>query len=958
MATYAYDDFRVSFSLRDDGDYDLLGGCRTGTQVRAVFRLPLSPEELEQAVLGVARSRAAVRTRRASPVLESAMAASAPAAAPVVRDVGANRRSEIDGAKLGGLLADALFAGELGQAYEAALEEADRRIHGVRLTLSLADAPRLLSVPWEFLYRRPVFLASQRHTPVVRQLETGKRVPPPAIDTVVRVLAVIASPVDLPALQVDEERARVEQAVAAVALMGRVQLDWLDPATPRGLQQALRDGNYHVLHYVGHSDFTAEGDGLLYFEDAENHTSDVVDGTLLANLLSDQRMLRLVVLNSCEGARTTLDDPYAGVATTLVKLGVPAVVAMQFEISDDAAVLFAEELYANLIARQFPIDAAMAEARKAVFAEVGNGEWATPVLFVQDPDVALFDFRRQAEELPAPPPPRAEGARTLPPERATPLPSAGAPATVGRAGRVGRRWLVPAVIALVVVTVLATVLVVRTLWDGSEPIDYPTLELGADGVTVEAAQRLLRHHGAPDLRPSGVFDHDTEALLRDFERANDLPVDGILGPLTWSELVVNIRPGASGEAVIGSQLLLNANGAQPRLALDGVFGPRSQAATRAFEEVHGLPVDGIVDGEVWKRAAALAPPATFTSLPASPVTTTTTTAVAASTVDPDAPRTHSGFLAFVVEEQSGTHLRTVDPDAPGAEPGAATNRTGAVDDSPMWDPATNRLVFARRASPTDADVGVFYVVPGNGSDLGKQVARLITGRTGSERLPAWSPDGGLFYVATNRCSPAEPDCDDFIRLAHFDVSDERGEGAYVDDVRSLDTLRTRTDVLVAGPFDTVTALAADPVDASRLAVVDAEGLWIVDDGTATSLGPAAGTTALALTGDGQALVGAGADGGFTGVAMLRPDGSVLTSMTMTELIATSTDNTAIPPAAEIRSLSATGPDTLLGYLDDDDDALPGVLATIGVTGDTLTVRSVDPVPRAVASLGPVLAVAV
>ena len=52
-----------------------------------------------------------------------------------------------------------------------------------------------------------------------------------------------------------------------------------------------------------------------------------------------------------------MTDPYAGVATTLVQLGVPAVVAMQFEISDRAAIVFAEELYANLIARRDPIDA-------------------------------------------------------------------------------------------------------------------------------------------------------------------------------------------------------------------------------------------------------------------------------------------------------------------------------------------------------------------------------------------------------------------------------------------------------------------------------------------------------------------------------------------------------------------------------------------------------------------------
>ena len=173
---------------------------------------------------------------------------------------------------------------------------------------------------------------------------------------------------------------------------GQVRLDWLEPASPRSLRLALRDGNYHAIHYVGHSDFTAAGNGVIYLEDPDDGNAVEVDETLFANLLSDQNALRLVVLNSCEGARTTLTDPYAGVATTLVQLGVPAVVAMQFEISDRAAIVFAEELYTNLIGRRDPIDASVSEARKAIYSDVDKVEWATPVLFVRDPDVELFRF--------------------------------------------------------------------------------------------------------------------------------------------------------------------------------------------------------------------------------------------------------------------------------------------------------------------------------------------------------------------------------------------------------------------------------------------------------------------------------------------------------------------------------------------------------------------------------------
>ena len=140
---------------------------------------------------------------------------------------------------------------------------------------------------------------------------------------------------------------------------------------------------------------------MLFLDDGVGGAVEL-DSTELANLVGDQRDLRLVVLNSCEGARTTPTDPFAGVATTLLSLDVPAVVAMQFPISDEAAILFAEELYTNLIGRQDPIDAAVAEGRKAIYIEMGGMEWATPVLFMADPRVELFQIELPAAPLPAP----------------------------------------------------------------------------------------------------------------------------------------------------------------------------------------------------------------------------------------------------------------------------------------------------------------------------------------------------------------------------------------------------------------------------------------------------------------------------------------------------------------------------------------------------------------------------
>ena len=388
MSRYQYDDFRLTFAGRDGDGYPLRAE-HGGRHWNGQFVPPMSAGELEAAVLSVA-----ARCRGAH----------------VTRDVATGAPPEVDAVELGHALATALFDGEIGFAYGAAVDAVDRREgRGLRLTLSLSDAPELLSVPWEFLYRRPTFLAVQPHLPLVRHVEVGPIVEPPVIDDAVRILGVIASPSDLAPLDVGAERRRVEQAVSAMHALGRVRVDWLEPATPRSLRQALRDERYHAIHYVGHSDFQTHadgsGEGLLFLEDPDSGRAARLDSTMLANLLSDQVQLQLVVLNSCRGARTTLTDPFAGVATTLIQSGVPAVVAMQFEISDGAAIVFAEELYTNLIGRQDPIDAAVAEARKAIFVEVDELEWATPVLFLRDPEIQLFSFAVEAAATLPPPQP-------------------------------------------------------------------------------------------------------------------------------------------------------------------------------------------------------------------------------------------------------------------------------------------------------------------------------------------------------------------------------------------------------------------------------------------------------------------------------------------------------------------------------------------------------------------------
>ncbi len=107
-------------------------------------------------------------------------------------------------------------------------------------------------------------------------------------------------------------------------------------------------------------------------------------------MLHDHESLRVAILNACEGARTSRTDPFAGSAQSLVQQGIPAVIAMQFEIADDVASRFAHEFYGAL-ADGYPIDASLTEARKSIFAARHEVEWGTPVLYLRAPDGRIFD---------------------------------------------------------------------------------------------------------------------------------------------------------------------------------------------------------------------------------------------------------------------------------------------------------------------------------------------------------------------------------------------------------------------------------------------------------------------------------------------------------------------------------------------------------------------------------------
>ncbi len=298
---------------------------------------------------------------------------------------------------LGTKLFDAVVQGRVRDVFVSARSVARIKGNGLRVQLRLNDAPELGKLPWECLYDGQDFLALSDATPIVRYLDLPNPPRPMKVDLPLRILVTISAPDDLEPLNVEAEKGKVWQALSSLESAGLVELDFMPDAMMRTLQRTLRqaesqDRPYHVWHYIGHGDYDpATQSGKLLFSDPRGK-SRPIDGFQLGTLFNSYPQIRLVLLNACEGARSGDQDPFSGVSAALIERGIPAVVGMQFAISDQAAITFSEEFYAAMV-DGLPVDSAVTEARRAIFFQPNWVEWATPVIFMRMLDGHLFELQ-------------------------------------------------------------------------------------------------------------------------------------------------------------------------------------------------------------------------------------------------------------------------------------------------------------------------------------------------------------------------------------------------------------------------------------------------------------------------------------------------------------------------------------------------------------------------------------
>ena len=303
-----------------------------------------------------------------------------------------------DAAAYGALLGQNLFVDEqvrttFAQAQAAAQSQGQSlrlrlfvgpsapELHGLRWeTLRLpgqtganGDAAPALAMSETILFSR--YLSSQDWRPVQLRAEAE-----------LRALVVVAGPdlSDYPGLAAVDVAAEVARAQAGLGEMESSILATASNAAERvtldNISQRLREAEHDILYLVCHGTLVG-GSPWLWLEDDAGDVQRVSGSELVTRLRELERRPRLVVLASCQSAGGTMTDEgaLAALGPRLAEAGIPAVLAMQGNITMQTVAAFMPVFFREL-RRDGQIDRATSVARGAVR---GRPDWWMPALFLR-----------------------------------------------------------------------------------------------------------------------------------------------------------------------------------------------------------------------------------------------------------------------------------------------------------------------------------------------------------------------------------------------------------------------------------------------------------------------------------------------------------------------------------------------------------------------------------------------
>jgi hypothetical protein len=173
-------------------------------------------------------------------------------------------------------------------------------------------------------------------------------------------------------VDVESERAVIEQATLFAREAGLLHLLIEDFITPMRVQQALMRFRPHIVHYIGHGGYDERIGGVLLWEDEQGHELPFTDRRL-ADLLRPRG------LHACQTGRRDARSDMLGMAGTLMREGIPAVLAQQGSFTY-ASSQRASEIWYTALTSGLGFADALFEVRQAL-VQADRPDWAGPILY-------------------------------------------------------------------------------------------------------------------------------------------------------------------------------------------------------------------------------------------------------------------------------------------------------------------------------------------------------------------------------------------------------------------------------------------------------------------------------------------------------------------------------------------------------------------------------------------------
>lgn len=294
-------------------------------------------------------------------------------------------------------LFNSLFHDEVRVLYDEKKRDAVRNNKILRLRLNILP-PELVILPWEILYDERIYddgqisgylcLERKPNIVIIRTIDhvsSKKSLPKKPLRNEVsrplHILGMVASPTTLPFLDIEKEQYTIQEALQSLIAQQQVQLRW-KPGRYAALEEIrLAAEHYDIFHFAGHGLWDEKSERGQLAVEGERRQPRYVPADHWHRFL--QSSTKLVVLNACETAFGNRFNSFSNIASSLIKVGFPAVIAMQFKITDTASLKFSKAFYTSL-ARSESVDEAIIAAREAIYLadeETNPLDWAAPIFF-------------------------------------------------------------------------------------------------------------------------------------------------------------------------------------------------------------------------------------------------------------------------------------------------------------------------------------------------------------------------------------------------------------------------------------------------------------------------------------------------------------------------------------------------------------------------------------------------